>query len=77
MINQMHQRMTRTDKVTIYTTDKIYDAEMARSYLADHNIDAFILNQKDSAYHFGEILLMVDRDDVIRSKMLMEEYINS
>lgn len=76
MINPMHQRMTRNDNVTIYTTDNIYDAELARNYLADHNIGAFILNQKDSAYHFGEISLMVNRDDVIRAKMLMEEYSN-
>ncbi len=64
-----------SDKVLVFTTNKLYEAEMIRQYLADHEITAFTLNKMDSAYLFGDIEILVARDDVIRSKKLIEDFL--
>ena len=61
-------------RIAVYTTNKLFEAEMIKQYLSDHNIVAFILNKMDSAYHFGEIEILVPGDDVIRSKKLIEDF---
>jgi len=62
------------DLVQIYSVEKAYLAELIRQMLTDHNIPAFLVNKQDSAYKFGEIEVYVDRDDVIRAKMLIREF---
>ena len=62
------------DLVQIYSVGKAYLAELIKQMLADHNIPAFLINKQDSAYKFGEIEVYVDRDDVIRAKMLIREF---
>jgi len=42
--------------------------------LSDHNIQSFIVNKQDSAYKFGEIELFANRDDIIRAKLLIQEF---
>ena len=63
-----------TDLVTVFTTNKLYEAELLRQVLSNHQIHAFIVNKQDSAYKFGEIELFVHRDDVMRAKMLIREF---
>ena len=60
--------------VHIYSSGQPYKAEMAKQMLADHNIQCFLVNKQDSAYKFGEVELYVNRDDVIRAKMLIQEF---
>ena len=62
------------DLVQIYSVGKIYLAELIKQMLAEHHITAFLVNKQDSAYKFGEIEVFVDRDDVIRAKMLIREF---
>ncbi len=62
------------DKVVVYTTNQQFEAEMIKKYLFDHQITAFILDKMDSAYHFGEIEILVYKDDTIRSKKLIEDF---
>lgn len=62
------------DKVVVYTTNQQFEAEMVKKYLFDHQVTAFILNKMDSAYHFGEIEILVYKDDAIRSKKLIEDF---
>jgi len=62
------------DLVIIYGTGKPYLAELIRQMLAQHDIDAFIINKQDSVYKFGDIELYVDRDDVLRAKKLIQEF---
>ena len=62
------------DLVQIYSVGKIYLAELIKQMLAEHDIAAFLVNKQDSAYKFGEIEVFVDRDDVIRAKMLIREF---
>jgi hypothetical protein len=63
-----------SDRVSVYSTNKLYEAEFIRKVLGDHSINSFILNQQDSAYNFGSVDILVQRDDVIRAKKLIQEY---
>lgn len=63
-----------SDLVHIYSFGQPYRAELVKQMLADHNISAFLVNKQDSAYKFGEIEVYVNRDDVIRAKMLIREF---
>ena len=48
----------------VYTTDQLYQAEAARDFLIKENIDAVVMNKKDSAYTvFGEIELYVQTEN--------------
>lgn len=62
--------------VNIYSSAQPYTAELVRQMLVDNNMAAFLVNKQDSTYKFGEIELYVNRDDVIRAKMLIKEFEN-
>lgn len=62
------------DLVHIYSTSVPYKAELIKQMLFDHNIRSFIVNKQDSAYKFGEIELFVHRDEILRAKMLIQEF---
>ena len=64
-----------SDKVLVYTTNQLFEAEMIKQFLYDNDIQAFILNKMDSAYLFGDIEILVSRDDVINSKRLIEDFL--
>jgi hypothetical protein len=65
-----------SDLVHIYSSGQVYQAELVKQMLTDHNIVSFLVNKQDSAYKFGEIEVFVSRDDVIRAKMLIREFEN-
>ena len=61
--------------VQIYGTDKMFQAEIFKQVLADHGIEAVIINKMDSSYKaFGEIEVYVKNDHVIKAKMLAKEF---
>ncbi len=63
------------DWVQIYSTDKMFQAEILKQVLADHEIEAVIINKMDSSYKsFGEIEIYVKNVHVIRAKMLAKEF---
>ncbi len=62
------------DKLVVYTSNKAYEIELLKKYLADHDIISFSINKQDSSYHFGEIELYVDKDDAIRAKRLISKF---
>lgn len=59
------------DWVKIYSTDVNYKAELLRGLLFENNIEAVIINKKDSSYLFGELELYVNTDDVIKAKHII------
>ncbi len=61
-------------KVLIYSTDKIYQAEILMQVLADNNIKAFSINKKDSVYLFGYIEVYVNHDDALKAKSLVNKF---
>ena len=63
------------DWVQVYSTDKMFQAEIFKQVLADHEIEAVIINKMDSSYKsFGEIEIYVKNVHVIKAKMLAKEF---
>jgi hypothetical protein len=60
--------------VHIYSTSQLYLAELIKQMLSDHSIVAFLVNKQDSTYKFGDVELYVNRDDIIRAKMLIKQF---
>lgn len=58
--------------VCIYSNNMMYTAEIARNILTENNIDAVVMNKKDSNYLFGAFEIYVERDNAIRAKRLLE-----
>ena len=50
------------DWVVIFETGQLYRAELVKSLLNDNNVEAVILNQKDS-FKIGAIEVMVKKED--------------
>ena len=60
---------------TIYSTDQLYIAELAKQMLHDNGIEAVVVNKRDSTYNtFGDIEVYVNRDNVIRALKLIKEF---
>lgn len=47
----------------IFETDQLYQAELVKNLLHDNNIEAVILNQKDSSFKIGAVEVMVKEED--------------
>ena len=63
------------DWVQVYSTDKMFQAEILKQVLADHEIEAVIINKMDSSYKsFGEIEIYVKNIHVIKAKMLSRQF---
>ncbi len=58
---------------TIFSTNKLYQAEMAKNILYDNEIEAILFNQQDSLYLFGDIEIKVMADNVIKAKFLIKD----
>jgi hypothetical protein len=62
------------DWVIVYTTNKLWQAEIFREVLVDHNIESFVINKQDSSYKFGSIEVYVRRNNILKAKMLVKEF---
>ena len=52
------------DWVLVFTTEQLFLAEIAKQILYDNDIEAIILNKKDSTYmSFGEVELYVYKNN--------------
>lgn len=59
--------------VCVYSTTQLYKAEIIRGMLEEEGIQAVVVNKQDSSYiAFGEIELLVPREEVINAKQIME-----
>ncbi|MDL2283087.1 DUF2007 domain-containing protein [Odoribacter sp. OttesenSCG-928-G04] len=52
----------------VFSTDKLYQAELVKENLEENGIEAVILNQKDSAFLEGSIDVMVDNKHYEKAK---------
>lgn len=62
------------DWVSVYSTNMLYNAELAKHMLADNQITAVIKNTQDSMYRFGSIELFVKQVDAIKAKHLISKF---
>ena len=61
--------------VSVFTTTELFVAERMKEVLTESGIPAVILNQKDSSYQtFGDISVMVSRDDQEEAKKVIKDY---
>jgi hypothetical protein len=60
--------------VVIFSTAQLYEAEMAKSMLADNDIESVVMNKKDSTYGFGDIDIYVPTNKAFRAKQLILEF---
>ncbi len=58
----------------IYSTNQIYEAEMVRNIMEDHDIECVIMNKQDSTYRFGEIEVLVPNENVLAAKQLILKF---
>ena len=49
--------------ICVYTTDQVHKAETMKELLSEENIEAVVVNKKDSMYLFGELELFVQPED--------------
>ena len=59
------------DWIKIYSTGVNFKAELLKGLLFEHDIEAVIINKKDSSYGFGELELYVNTDDVVKAKHIL------
>jgi type III secretory pathway lipoprotein EscJ len=59
--------MQENNWVSIYTTNQEYEAIIIQAILAECEIPATIMNQKDTAYGFGDISIYVPADLTIKA----------
>ena len=56
----------------VFRSRHLYQCEILKSVLADHDIPSVIINKQDSAYvMIGEIELYVKRPDVLRARQIV------
>ena len=65
------------DWIEIHSGTNLIKIEMIKQLLNNNNINAVILNQKDSSYHvFGTIKLFTQKNDQKRALELISEFEN-
>jgi hypothetical protein len=69
--------MNDNNWVSVYSNKQMYLVEMAKQMLLDHDINAIIFNNKDSAYLFGYIEIHVPKEDAKTAKYLIEQFENN
>ncbi|KYG83277.1 putative signal transducing protein [Roseivirga echinicomitans] len=52
---------------SVFKTSIQHQAEIVKDVLLDNNIEAVLLNQKDSSYHFGSMEVKVEQSNVIKA----------
>lgn len=62
------------DWVKIQTFERIHQAELRKDILEKNNIQAIIINERDSLFLIGEIELYVQKDQEKKAKALINEF---
>ena len=60
----------------VYTTDLQYRAEIVKAILAEHQINAVIIDKKDSAYQLGPVEVYVEPEHVLSAIKIIEDGID-
>ena len=62
-----------SDWVVVYSSSDIFKAEIIKNMLLCNNIDAILMNQKDSSYHFGVAEVYTKKVDIEKAKKFISE----
>jgi len=56
----------------VYSSGQLYRAELMKQLLAENDIQAIIVNKKDSAYLFGDVELYVGHEDAFLARQIID-----
>jgi len=59
--------------VSVYSSAYMHQINLVKAVLKENNIASVIINKQDSSYHFGEIELHVQADDVLVAKQIIQK----
>ena len=60
--------MSQTKWRILKESNQVFELEMMKGFLHENNIDAVVMNKRDSSYKvFGEVELLVKEEDVQRA----------
>ena len=62
-----------SDWAVVYSTNDIFRAEVIKNMLLSNNIEAIIMNQKDSSYHFGIAEVYTKNEDVEKANKFISK----
>ena len=61
------------DWVKVYSTTDIFKAEIIKQMLLSNDIEAVVMNQKDSSYHFGSVNIYTKEKDMKKAKEIISK----
>ena len=61
------------DWIEVYSTNDIFKAEVIKNMLISNNIEAIIMNQQDSSYHFGTAKIYTKKENTLKAKEIISE----
>ena len=63
--------METNDFIKVYSAGKLYEAELIVGFLSLNNIEATIINKRDSQYLIGEVEIHVAAEDAEKAKKII------
>lgn len=61
---------------SVFSSDKMPEILAVKAYLESEDIESVVLNQRDSAYPFGEIELLVSPENETMAIELINNYLS-
>ena len=61
--------------IKVFSTQKMYEAEIVKGVLMENDIQAIVMNKQDSSYFFGNYEIMVEHDNVIKAIKIIQDEI--
>ncbi len=65
-----------TNWQVVFKTEKMVRAEIVKSILNEYDIEAVIMNKRDSSYHFGEYEVLVNQDKIFKAIKIIGDEIH-
>ena len=61
------------DWSVVFSTQDIFKAEIIKNILLTNNINAILMNQKDSSYLFGTVKIYTRKEDIKKAQKIISE----
>lgn len=61
------------DWSVVFSTQDIFKAEVIKNILLANNINAILINQKDSSYLFGTVKIYTRKEDIKKAQKIISE----
>ncbi len=60
---------------SVYSTEVMVRSEIVKGVLGEHDIEAVVINKKDSSYHFGFYEISVPQEKVLQALKIIRDEI--